>query len=128
MGNELVDLVLVHGRQEGLFAVELASLRSRYLNTDFRSPAWLPLYEIERRGWDRDPAFVKIRTQDDPDHYYDTLRNRGGEFYVTGRDGFVVAAFDGWNLTERDFQVRQFEPDAFDDLIWADGRDQENYE
>ena len=128
IGNELVDLVLVHGRHEGLFTLELASLRSRYVNTDFRSPAWLPLYEIERRAWDRDPAFAKIGTPDDLDSHYDTLRNRGVEFYVTDQDRFTVAAFDGWNLTEQDFLVRQWDPADLQALIWDDGRDLENYE
>ncbi|MGH8477665.1 MAG: RNA-directed DNA polymerase, partial [Methylococcales bacterium] len=65
IGNELVDLVLFHGRNQRLFSVEVAALRARYLSSDFNSSAWLPLYEVERRGWDTSAAFTKLGTADD---------------------------------------------------------------
>lgn len=128
MGNELVDLVLMHGRNEGLFAVETASLRRRYSNADLSSPAWLPLYEVERRGWDGDRAFRKIGTADDPGNHYDTLRRGGAEFYMTGPDRFTVEAFDGWGLTDRDFRPRDLDELDFRGLWELDGREVENYE
>jgi len=128
IGNELVDLVLVHGRHESLFSVEISKLRTRYRSTDFGSSAWLPLYEIERRGWDTNRAFVKIGTADDRNNHYATLRGEGVEFYLTDQERFSVAAFDGWNLDERDFQVRQWDAGELEGLIWEDGREMENYD
>ena len=48
--------------------------------------------------------------------------------YLTDQDRFAVAAFDGWNLTERDFNVRQWNQDDLQALIQAGGRELENYE
>lgn len=127
IGNELVDLVLVHGRHEGLFTVELARLRARYRDQDLATASWLPLYEIERRAWDASPAFRKIGTADDEGNHYATLRNQNVQFYVTDADRFAVTAFDGWNLSDQDFQVRQW--DAMDfDLAWDDGHELQNYD
>ena len=131
----LLDLVgpdfepIVPGHEgHQLFSVGIASVRARYLGTDFGTSAWLPLYEIERRGWDVNPAFAKIGTADDHGGHYAVLRNESVEFYLTDADRFSVTAFEGWNLTERSFQVRQLDPIDLDELMWADGRDIENYE
>lgn len=126
-GNELVDLVLFHGRAEGLFSVDVGSLRVRYQSAEYSSAAWLPLYEIERRGWDTTPAFSKLGTADDPGGHYATLRTQGAEFYLSDRDRFSVEAFEGWNLRDDSFQVRNFNPFDFDD-VWDDRRGIENYE
>lgn len=127
MGNELVDLVLYHGRDEGLFTAPLAELRTRYQSADYRSPAWLPLYEIERRGWDTTVAFTKIGTADDLNGYYGVLRAAGSEFYLTDAGRLSVEALDGWNLTQDAFEIREpnFNPFDFADI---DGRDLENYD
>lgn len=127
MGSELVDLVLYHGRDEGLFTAPVADLRSRYRSVDYRSPAWLALYEVERRGWDTTASFTKIGTAEDLDGYYATLRGRGVEFYLTDANRLSVEALDGWNLREDDFEVREhhFNLIDFNDL---DGRERENYD
>jgi len=127
MNNELVDLVLYHGRNEGLFSLELAKMRSRYLSADYGSTSWLPLYEIERRGWDTTDAFTKIGTVDDPDGHYADLRRNGVEFYSTGADNFAVEAFDGWDLKEDNFEIRDRDRAALLDLVQEDGRELENY-
>ncbi|QIG54508.1 hypothetical protein G6N82_10410 [Altererythrobacter sp. BO-6] len=128
VANELVDLVLYHGRSEGLFSVSLAAMRSRYKQSGLDTSAWLPLYEIERHGWDTSPAFTKIGTVDDEDNHYELLRNEGVEFYLTGIQHFSVSAFDGWNLTDDDFQVRDWDRAGLQELLWTDGRDWENYD
>ena len=128
IGSELVDLMLYHGRSEGLFSVSVAQIRSRYRPLAFESSAWLPLYEIERHGWDNSPAFSKIGSADDVGGHYETLQRCGVGFYLTDNRQFSVSAFDGWGLSENDFQVRQIGPADFRDLIWEDGRDWENYE
>lgn len=128
VANELVDLVLYHGRAEGLFSASAAQIRSRYRQSGFGSAAWLPLYEIERHGWDTSAAFRKIGTADDEGNHYDLLRGHDVEFYLTDDEQFSVTAFDGWNLTAEDFQVRDWDRAALRDLLWADGRDWENYE
>lgn len=128
MSNELVDVVLLHGRSEGLFSVEIAKLRSRYRSAEFSSSAWLPLYEVERRAWDVSPSFTKIGTGDDPGGHYQTLRANAVEFYLTDRDRFAVEAFDGWNLSQDNFQVREWNPADFRDAWLEDGRELENYQ
>lgn len=128
VGSELVDLMLAHGRHEGIFAVDVTKLRARYRNTDFNSPAWLPLYEIERRGWDASPAFSKIGSASDAGNYYALLRAQGVKFYRTGRNVFSVAAFEGWNLSEVDFDMRPWDAAEIQNIVWADGREFENYE
>jgi len=107
MSNELVDLVLLHGRNEGLFSFKISELRERYKNTNMQSSGWLPLYEVERRGWDTSPAFQKIGQAEDADGLYEHLNNGNVEFYITDPDYFCVEAFKGWNLTQQDF-----DPDA----------------
>lgn len=130
MSNELVDLVLMHGKHEGLFSPSLAEIRRRYLNTDFKSAAWLPLYEIGRRGWDVSPAFSKIGTADDADQIYEFLRLSNVEFYLTDPNLFSVEAFDGWGLTQPlfsgDAPVAPEFPFDIEEFAVAD--DWENYE
>jgi hypothetical protein len=104
MSNELVDLVLFHGRNAGLFSFDLSEMRSRYQSNDFASSAWLPIYEVERRGWDTSPSFSKIGAADDADNLYQHLSNQGVEFYITDQDHFEVSAFDGWHLTQAHFE------------------------
>ncbi|MGH6787545.1 MAG: hypothetical protein ACREBO_11995, partial [Novosphingobium sp.] len=59
---------------------------------------------------------------------YQTLRNRNVRFYRTNRRRFSVEAFDGWNLTDDSFIVRDWDRAALRDLLWVDGREIENYE
>lgn len=127
MSNELVDLVLFHGRSEGSFSFSVADLRGRYQSSDFSSPAWLPLYEVGRRGWDTSASFTKIGRQDDVHGLYAHLHANNVEFYDTAAECFDVASFEGWNLTQdnfnpaqRDWRLPEFEFGAFDE--W------ENYE
>ncbi len=130
MSNELVDLVLCHGRDAGLFSFEERDLRVRYAGSDFASPAWLPLYEIGRRGWDTTQAFNKIGTGDDPNGLYAHLRDQGVEFYDTRQARFEVTAFDGWNLTQDDFEGGEDPvlPVPFGLPGWGDWEDDwENY-
>ncbi|MYA60444.1 MAG: RNA-directed DNA polymerase [Chloroflexi bacterium] len=98
VSNELVDLTLYHGRHLGLFVFPINELRAKYASADFQSPGWLPLYEIERRGWDHSPAFRKLGGQDDPNNIYDHLRANNVEFYVTDDKLFTSGAFEGWSL------------------------------
>lgn len=102
--NGLTDLVLFHGKSLGLFRFNVQKLRIRYKNEDFSSPAWLPLYEIERRGWDTSEAFKKLGTDNDKDNLYDKLRQNDVEFYLTDREFFSVEAFEKWNLKQDDFE------------------------
>jgi hypothetical protein len=94
-------------------------MRSRYQSNDFASSAWLPIYEVGRRGWDTSPSFSKIGAADDPDNLYQHLSNQGVEFYITDQDHFEVSAFDGWHLTQAHFENHR--NDAQDD------DDSENY-
>ena len=103
MSNELVDLMLYHGRHKTLFSFPVTVLRKRYKDSDFSSPAWLPLYEIERHGWDASNSFRKIGGADDRGGLYQHLRVNRVEFYSVDADAFDVSAFDGWNLTTEDF-------------------------
>lgn len=112
MSNELVDLVLFHGKQLGVFNFPVGDLRKRYATADFQSSAWLPLYEIERRGWDNSPAFSKIGTGDDIHNLYSHLRQHDVEFYVTDPEIYSVEAFETWNLTQE-----YFEGGAGDEMI-----------
>lgn len=114
MSNELVDLVLYHGRNEGLFSFSLTDMRNRYRSNDFASPAWLPIYEVGRRGWDTSSSFAKIGTRDDVDGLYDHLRSQRVEFYVTDEEYFEVGAFEGWYLTQEEFD-REEEDNDFED-------------
>ena len=98
MSNELVDLMLYHGRHLGLFVFPINDLRAKYVSADFQSPRWLPLYEIGRRGWDASQAFRKIGGQYDQHNIYDQLRANNVEFYVTDDEVFRIDAFEGWNL------------------------------
>ena len=103
MSNELVDLVLIHGRSEGLFTFSISELRDRYRNSDMQSSGWLPMYEVERRGWDTSTAFRKIGRAEDIENLYQGLKGSDVEFYLTDREYFCVEAFKGWNLTQQDF-------------------------
>ena len=53
-------VMLYHGRHLNLFTFRVTELRRRYLGSDFTTPAWLPIYEIGRRGWDTSRTFDKI--------------------------------------------------------------------
>jgi hypothetical protein len=103
MSNELVDLMLFHGKSIGLFNFRVTDLRNRYLSADFQSPAWLPLYEVERRGWDTSSAFRKFGSADDKYNLYQQLYSHNVEFYITDHDIFTVEALEGWNLKQNDF-------------------------
>ena len=131
MSNELVDLVLYHGRSEGHFSFDVSEMRSRYRNNDFGSPAWLPIYEIGRRGWDTSPSFTKFGTSDDPDSLYEHLRDQSVEFYVSDQDHFEVGAFEGWRLTQDHFEVEEHADDDWadwgPDIEYFDDHDPENY-
>ena len=104
MSNEMVDLVLFHGRDESLFSFSLADMRRRYRSNDLKSSAWLPIYEVGRRGWDSSPSFAKIGTGDDAGGLYEHLRLQNVEFYITDPERFNVEAFEGWRLTEEIFE------------------------
>lgn len=103
MSNELVDLVLLHGRHLGLFSFRILDIRSRYMAVDFQSPAWLPLYEVQRQGWDNSVAFNKIGGQEDAHKLYEHLRINDVEFYRTTSDVYSVEAFEVWHLKQADF-------------------------
>lgn len=132
MSNELVDLVLYHGRSLGIFSFSLSEMRSRHLSNDLASPAWLPIYEVGRRGWDTSPSFLKIGTGDDLEGLYEHLRINNVEFYLTDQDYFEVEAFDGWRLTQQQFEIGEDDFEDQGDWLWEDeysGHDQrENYE
>ena len=95
---ELVDLVLFHGKALGLFTSPVADLRRRYKPADFASPAWLPLYEVQRNVWDQSPAFSKLGTAHDHNCLYDHMCTNGVEFYGTEPGLFTAAAFHDWNF------------------------------
>lgn len=120
MSNELVDLMLFHGRAESLFSFNLADMRQRYRTSDLATSAWLPIYEIERRSWDTSPSFSKMASQDDRAGLYDHLRHHGVEFYVTGPDCFEVDAFVGWHLRQYHFEIQD------DDIEGVDHWDQDD--
>lgn len=126
ISNELVDVMLCHGRSLGHFSFPLSRMHQRYRNADLSSSSWLPLYEVERRGWDNSAAFQKLSTNSDLDGYYQTLRQNNVEFYVTDQNLFTVSAFEGWGLTQRDF-----EPQRIHNFDWNEidfGAVDENYE
>src|SRR5207253_8799128 len=100
IANGMVDLMLYHGRDRGIFTFNVNRLRSRYAASRFHSDAWLPLYEIGRRGWDATAAFNKIGGQADPNMLYAHLMVNNVEFYLTEPRYFSVEGFDGWNLTQ----------------------------
>lgn len=130
MSNELVDLVLMHGRHEGVISLKVADIRRRYLNSDFKSSAWLPLYEIGRRGWDASTTFNKIGGTDDAGRIYGLLRLNNVEFYLTDPNLFSVEAFEGWGLTQNLFagDVPQVPDFHFGLDDYAADDDWENYE
>ncbi len=103
LSNELVDLMMLHGRDLGLFAVPVADLRQRYKDSDFKSASWITLYEVERRGWDTSPSFKKIGRTEDIENFYNYFRTSNVQFYISDTHMFNVTAFDGWNLTQADF-------------------------
>ena len=70
---------------------------------DFQSPAWLPLYEVQRQGWDNSVAFNKIGGQEDGHKLYEHLRINDVEFYRTTSDVYSVEAFEVWHLKQADF-------------------------
>lgn len=104
LANELVDVMLLHGRSAGLFVFDVQRLRARYGGSSFVTAAWLPLYEAERKGWDTSPAFSKIGTGSDPGGLYAGLSAANVEFYRVDRQAFTVSSFTGWGLTEADFE------------------------
>ncbi len=127
ISNALVDIVLFHGKSLGLFSISVGVLRSRYLKSDYSSPDWLPLYEIERRGWDTSPAFTKLGQQQDHLGLYEHMRTNDVEFYLTDNEVYTVEAFDGWNLTQESFtEEAHFEDYAHD--LYDYVNDWENYE
>ncbi len=133
MSNELVDLVLFHGRNEGLFSFNLAEMRRRYQSNDFTSSAWLPIYEVGRRGWDTSASFSKIGTFDDPGGLYDHLRQQAVEFYITGPGQFDVESFEGWHLSQQHFEAGDDGEEAAADifhqgLAYIGGGGWENYD
>ena len=95
---ELVDLVLFHGRAIGLFRPSVVELRRRYKPADFSTAAWLPLYEVERNGWDKARAFSKLGKTDDSGNLYKHLCGKDVEFYVSDAGLFSVEAFHDWNI------------------------------
>lgn len=125
ISSGLVDVMLFHGRSKGIFSFDVAQLRTRYLVSTFKSDAWLPLYEVGRRGWDQTPAFNKIGGQEDPQNLYSHLMAGNVEFYVADNQYFSVEAFTGWNLTQGDFARLGRLPQAFDLDNWD--FDLENY-
>lgn len=131
MSNEMIDLVMYHGRHLRLFNFRITHLRRRYSSSDFKSPAWLPLYEIARRGWDTSSAFDKIGGPDDADGLYLHMRDNDVEFYVADQECFDVEAFQGWNLEQADFDEDAREPQGFGarfGIDYGDEDDWENYE
>ncbi|RMB12722.1 RNA-directed DNA polymerase [Eilatimonas milleporae] len=114
LSNHLVDLMLIHGKHEKLFPVEMSAIKQRYLPSDFNSPAWIVLYEVSRHGWNTSPSFSKAGTVDDPDGLYLELQSQGVEFYQSHR--FSVDAFSGWHLTDAHFTPEQpeLEPWEYD--------------
>ncbi|MEM7635481.1 MAG: hypothetical protein AAF299_13025, partial [Pseudomonadota bacterium] len=131
MSNEFVDLMLFHGKHLGLFNFPVSVLRQRYSSADLQSSAWLPLYEIQRRGWDMSPAFNKIGTADDPGKHYDHLRQKDVEFYVTDQELFTVEAFDTWKLKQEYFDEYDDDDHQANDYLDYGDLDQnawENYE
>ena len=103
ISNELVDIMLFHGRSLGLFVGKISTLQSRYLDSKFGTSAWLPLYEVERKGWDDSSAFKKVGRDDDKDNLFEILRSKNVEFYLSDSKYFQVEVFNGWNLTEQGF-------------------------
>ena len=101
-------------------------MRGRYLATDFRSSAWLPLYEVQRRAWDVTPAFNKIGQAQDVGQHFQHLQGGDVHFYQTDPEVFSVEAFEGWNLNQADFQDQpiidlDFEPEALEyENYWSD--------
>ena len=116
MSNELVDLMLLHGRHLGLFSFRVAELRSRYQAADFSSAAWLPLYEVERNGWDNSATFRKIGSQSDAHGLYDELRRRDVGFYLAQDGIHSVEALVGWNLKQSDFDYHSRETEIEEEL------------
>ena len=98
LSSELVDTILFHGYDLGLFSVSATNLAHRYATADFRSPAWLPLYEIQRHGWSKAPAFAEIGSAQDHAGLYDQLRTADVQFYVSEPALFTPAAFRNWNI------------------------------
>lgn len=125
MSNELVDLVLVHGKKETIFPVSIKNFRSRYAESDLKTPAWLPIYEIHRRSWDTSSAFAKIGTPDDQDGYYNTLRLSQVEFYSTDEQNYEMSAFSDWHIGMNDFEI---EEDQIDWDSYGFGDNDENWE
>ena len=120
ISNPLVDVMLYHGRSAGIFSFSAGRLQNRYASGVFSSDAWLPLYEVGRRGWDQSASFNKIGTASDPNNLYDHLRANNVEFYVTDQRYFSVEAFTGWNLTQTLFDQVPVAQVAFDLDNWFD--------
>lgn len=126
LSNELIDLMLFHGRDKGLFSPSIVDLRSRYGPSGFRDSEWLVLYEVGRRGWDNHPAFQKIGTADDVNNYYAQLRQGNVEFYLSDAPVLEVSALPGWKLSQADFATQVDNPFEWEDLD-GDWFFEENY-
>lgn len=112
--NPLIDLMLFHGRNKGIFSFSLSLLRTRYLTSVFSSDSWIVLYEVENKGWDTFRSFSKIGTTADPNNLYSHLQAKNVEFYITDATYFAVEAFTGWNLRQADFAEERNAPGPFD--------------
>lgn len=127
MSNELVDLMMLHGRHLGLFAAPVSDLRQRYKDSDFKSEAWIILYEVDKQGWDTSSSFKKIGGAEDSGNHYEQLRKNDVEFYLSSPELFDVTAFDGWNITQEDFELEGPKGDDDIDPFGIDW-DWENYD
>lgn len=99
LANPLVDVVLVHGHSLGLFRFSLSDLTKRLAQSDFTSDAWMPLYEIERRGWDQN--LTMLGTSSDTKNLYGFLAQANVSFYDAS--ALSLADINGWKLKEEDF-------------------------
>ncbi|KJS08561.1 MAG: hypothetical protein VR78_17820 [Hoeflea sp. BRH_c9] len=120
MSNEIVDLMMFHGRHAGLFSFRVTDLRQRYADSNFTSPAWLPLYEIGRRGWDSSAAFNKIGGADDIVGLYAHLNANDVQFYNTEQGSFRLDMFKNWNLSQEDFEQEEQGLPEYDNFDFED--------
>jgi len=104
LGNPLIDLMLIDGKQRGLISISLSEFRQRYRDSDFMSRDAILLYEVEKRGWDTSKTFCKIGTQKDAFDCFSSFLSHGVDFYRPEKSSFQVSAFPGWNLRDDDFE------------------------
>lgn len=114
LANELVDLMLMHGKHERLISLSITEMRSRYDSADFNSPAWIVLYEVERHNWDSSAAFRKAGGTSDPEGLYAGLKQLQVEFYWSDTSAFTVEAINGWNFASDHFAPEQRIDDSWD--------------